>query len=107
MPGWLVHNPVAELPIPQFLVLYGLVIAASLAWCWLAVRRLDGTAGLPVPPIPDDADPYEIAYLRGGRGEVVRVGICALVQRGFLNVEQADNGIWWARRRQPAPDPRS
>jgi uncharacterized protein (TIGR04222 family) len=104
MIGGLVHNPIADLPMSQFLFLYAIIIGVSLAWCWWAVRHLDGTEGLPVPPVPVDPDPYEIAYLRGGRNEVARTAVCGLLQRGFLTANRS-RGVWWLERCRQAPDP--
>lgn len=81
---WLTNNPIANMPGPQFLLFYAGVIAVTLIACWLAVRRPDATATLPVPLVPSLPDPYELAYLRGGENEVVRLAILDLMSRGYL-----------------------
>lgn len=83
---WLMHNAVADMRGPVFLLFYGGVIAATLAACYLVARRLDWTARMPPPAVPPAPDPYEIAYLRGGENEVARSVIFALVQRDALRV---------------------
>jgi hypothetical protein len=54
---WLVHNPLANLPGPAFLVLYGVVIAATLLWCWWRARAADPTTAQSPPPLPAPPDP--------------------------------------------------
>jgi uncharacterized protein (TIGR04222 family) len=50
------------------------------------VRRCDPAADLPPPLVPANPDPYEIAYLRGGENEVIRLAIFDLIQRGYLQI---------------------
>ena len=64
--NWLMHNVVADLYGPYFLLFYAAAIAAVVASSYSAVRRLDRTRHLPPQQIPAKLDPYEIAYLRGG-----------------------------------------
>lgn len=70
-------------PGPQFLVFY-VVFGAVL---WWAVRHYIGRreAHLEIPRL-NLADPYEIAMLRGGRNEAMRVAAISLVDRGLLMV---------------------
>jgi uncharacterized protein (TIGR04222 family) len=42
---------------------------------------------------PGNLDPYEVAYLRGGRNEVARVVIVSLVERRILELQQPDSGL--------------
>ena len=42
---------------------------------------------------PGNLDPYEVAYLRGGRNEVARVVIVSLVERRILELQQPDRGL--------------
>jgi uncharacterized protein (TIGR04222 family) len=81
---WLVHNSLANMQGPAFLVLYGVVIAATLLWCWWQARAADPTTAQSPPSVPSHPDPYEIAYLRGGENEVTRVAVFTLLQRGYL-----------------------
>lgn len=83
---WLLHNPVADMYGPTFLVFYAVTIVLTLTTCLLVLRASDWTARLSPPVIPQNPDPYEIAYLRGGENEVARSVIFALVQRGFLRL---------------------
>src|SRR2546421_9539199 len=78
------NDPLSTMPGPDFLWLYVIVIVATVLVSRFAIGRLDSTAGAPPPPIPANPDPYEIAYLRGGENELVRVLIFHLIQRGYL-----------------------
>ncbi len=48
---------VHEMPGPLFLLLYGVVILATLAMCKFWAGRHDATRNLPTPPVPNDFDP--------------------------------------------------
>jgi uncharacterized protein (TIGR04222 family) len=72
---------------PQFLVFYiALIVVVKLA---LMVWRGRVEATGPASP-PDLADPYLIAYLRGGQAEAVRVGVVSLIDRGLLRQVSED-----------------
>lgn len=78
-------NPIANMYGPLFLLFYGFVIVVTLLVCrWVA--RQDSTANLPLPKVPTNPDPHEIAYLRGGENEVTRLVVFDLIQRGYLQV---------------------
>jgi uncharacterized protein (TIGR04222 family) len=81
---WLMHNPIAEMYGPHFLILYGCLVALTLLGCWWGIRSRDPTADLPALPVPEKPDPYEVAYLRGSENEVTRLVIFNLIQRGYL-----------------------
>ncbi len=85
---WLMDNPLADMYGPLFLLVYAGVIALTVVACRLLTRSFDWTAGMPLPPIPSNPDPHEIAYLRGGENEVTRSVVFALVQRGQLRMAQ-------------------
>src|SRR5207244_13422627 len=51
-------------------------------------------------PKTDLADPYLIAYLRGGANEALRVALVSLVDRGLLTVE----GTLVGRAKHATPD---
>lgn len=81
---FLFDNPLANMPGVIFLVFYSLFIVFSLIIYSVWKKQADKTASLPVPPIPANIDPYEIAYLRGGVNEVARAVVFALRQKDFL-----------------------
>lgn len=69
---------------PRFLLFY-LVFAAVLILVLHLVRRAawssrEGAGRLNL------TDPYEIAYLRGGQNEAIRVAVIGLIERGLLEV---------------------
>src|SRR5436190_10177336 len=78
------HNPLAEMYGPYFLIVYGMFIVAVLVGIRFWVASHDSTDELDPVPVPEDPDPYEIAYLRGGVNELIRVVVFDLLQRGFL-----------------------
>jgi uncharacterized protein (TIGR04222 family) len=71
---------------PEFLVWYATVIIATVATCRWAVRRQDRTAGLAPALVPISTNPIEVAYLRGGPNEVLRLLIVDLLRRGWLMI---------------------
>src|SRR4051794_20624292 len=81
---WLFHNAIADLRGPQFLLFYALVITVTICWAKYAVNKQDLTGNLPPAPIPATIDPYELAYLRAGEHEVLRLALVSLIQRGYL-----------------------
>lgn len=80
-------NPIANMYGFHFLLFYGFLITVTLLVSLWSVRR-DSTANLPLPLVPSNPDPYEIAYLRGGENEVTRLVIFDLVQDGYLQINQ-------------------
>jgi uncharacterized protein (TIGR04222 family) len=71
---------------PTFLLVYTLVAIAVITVAYGMVRGRDQT-GLREPPlVPATFDPYEIAYLRGGKYAVIRTVIYALYQRGLVEI---------------------
>src|SRR5215471_20544778 len=80
----LLHNPIADLYGPHFLILYGAVGVVVLAGAYFWIASHDSTGELAPLPIPASPDPYEVAYLRGGVNELIRVGVFDLINRGFL-----------------------
>lgn len=82
----LFDNPLANMYGPTFLFLYAVLIAISAVGFYFLKQNLDWTAKMPLPQIPSDPDPYEIAYLRGGENEFARSVIFSLVQKGFLEI---------------------
>jgi len=81
---FLVNNPLANMYGPYFLLFHGLLLAI---FCWLAYRnrkKVDESQSLPRLPVPENPNPYEVAYLRGGDAEVARLITVELFQRGIL-----------------------
>jgi uncharacterized protein (TIGR04222 family) len=71
-----------DLDGPRFLVFY-LCFAAALVLALHLARRARESAA----PLPGNLkDPYLLAYLGGGRKEVVRVSTLALIDRGLLEM---------------------
>jgi uncharacterized protein (TIGR04222 family) len=91
---FLTNNPIANLPGPQFLVFYFIVAVAGWVLCFMLTRRSDRTLDIGPLPLPAEVDPFELAYLRGGPGEVKLVILLDLIQRGYVR-EQKPKG--WAR----------
>ncbi len=77
-------NPLANMYGPYFLVFYCLLFVI---FGWLALRKrrsLDTSANMPPLPVPENPNPYEVAYFRGGEAEVAKLMILELFQRGIL-----------------------
>ncbi len=93
------HNPIADMPGPEFLFFYAVVAAGILLACWWRMRRADPTAALPPLPVPSRPDPYEVAYLRGNDSEVTRLALFSLLEQGFLRVTET-KWFWpWVEQR--------
>jgi uncharacterized protein (TIGR04222 family) len=90
---WLFENPLANMPGPAFLGLFGALMAGAVvilrvmaAW----IEEGDDSRPLPIPP---DIDPYQIAFLRGGDTEVIRTALVDLVEQGrIIQVEKTGFG---------------
>jgi uncharacterized protein (TIGR04222 family) len=77
-----------NMPGPQFLLWYGLVILIVVTICGYVRANADPSAKLPALPVPPNPDPLEIAYLRGGLEELSRTLIFDLMQRGYLETDE-------------------
>lgn len=84
----ILHNPLAEMYGPDFLLIYGAVIAAALGACWLIVSIVDSTKNLPLPLVPTQIDSYEIGYLQGAEQQVAQLTVFNLIERGLLQVDE-------------------
>ena len=82
----LIHNPVADLSGPAFLVLFVLFAAAVIVVSRMQVAAADTSLSRPLGPVSVDDDPYEVAYLRGGGNELLRFAIFDLTRRGYLRI---------------------
>ncbi len=101
--NWLLHNPIADLRGPDFLILYSLIILATLVGLRLYLRSRDTTRPLQPPPVPAKVDPLEIAFLRGQHQELIHVLILGLIDRKYLELRGAPPQIGQAPTH---PDPR-
>ena len=71
---------------PDFLAFYGVLGAGTIAIVWLLRRLSEG--GQAVGSIPNNY--LDIAYLRGGSNEALRVATMNLVNRGLIEVNSDD-----------------
>lgn len=85
----LTQGSLLDLRGPQFLAFY--VLAMLIAWIgmFFVRRQADPTRGKTPPPLPKDLDARELAWLRGGSEELVRLTGLELVQRGYLKTTAA------------------
>jgi uncharacterized protein (TIGR04222 family) len=83
---WLTHNLIADIRGPPFLLIYGAIALAIIAAAYGIVRSRDKTGLREPPPVPSTFDPYELAYLRGGKNEVIRTALYALHQLGLIEL---------------------
>ncbi len=84
---FLFDNPLANLKGSMFLALYVAFIFTVLIVYPLIKSLLDKTSSLSLPPIPQNPDAYEIAYLRGGANEVARSVVFSLRQKGLVKID--------------------
>src|SRR5690606_29739233 len=103
--NFLFDNPLATMSGPMFLAFFVVFIIVTLAVLAIAKSNIDKTNRLPVPAIPPQIDPFEIAFLRGGENELARSVIFSLVHKGFLEIVNSDGGS--IRRVEGAKDPGS
>jgi uncharacterized protein (TIGR04222 family) len=94
-----VINPF-ELHGTDFLAFYVVVGAIAVGLEYLWIRALE--AG-PLPPL-QLTDPYQIAYLRGGAEEALKIVALSLIDRGLLKAGDGtlgaeENAHEWVRRR--------
>jgi uncharacterized protein (TIGR04222 family) len=102
---FLLDNPLATMEGTTFLVLYAVFVVLALFTLAVAKSNIDKTDQLPIPAIPPQIDPYEIAYLRSGINEMARSVVFSLVQKGFVEIVNDDrNGK--VRRLENVPDSR-
>ncbi|MCB1023417.1 MAG: TIGR04222 domain-containing membrane protein [Acidobacteria bacterium] len=96
----LFDNPIGSMYGPYFLALYAVFIVFTLVVVWIMKKLADSTDKLPMPPISNQVDPYQIAYLRGGTNELARSVLFNLLQKGFLENSDAKT----LKRMDPSPD---
>jgi uncharacterized protein (TIGR04222 family) len=86
--------------VASFGVVYALFVLVVSVAAFRMIRARDKTGVEELPPAPAVFDPYEIAFLRGGRDAVIRTVIYALYQRGRVDVIPASlsgSAGWWRR----------
>ena len=94
---FLFDNPLTNIPGPYFLVIYILFIAATIIGFRIVRNRADNTKFFNIPPIPNNPDAFEIAFLRGGENELARAVVFALAQKNlvrFINDDAASPQIY-------------
>jgi uncharacterized protein (TIGR04222 family) len=79
---WLL-DPIVHLAGVPFLLFYSTLVTAALVAIWVLLERTR-RSDLPNLRIPDQLDPYKIAYLRGGDSEVIRTAMVELVEQGWI-----------------------
>ncbi len=80
-------NPL-DMPGPQFLVFY--VLMGVITLFFIRHRIAQQESAWPMPKL-NLTDPYEIAFLRGGINEALRIAALSLIDRGLLEV--SDNNL--------------
>jgi uncharacterized protein (TIGR04222 family) len=93
--------PILNLPGPEFLNVFGLVVIIVLAAVYLCIRLADRTDRRPPPPVPQNPDAMEVAFLQGGVNQVIRTLIYDLAQRGFVALAPKDHVIPTESQPQP------
>jgi len=80
----LLDNFIGSMRGPAFLLFYICIAVVTLVLCRLRRQAADPSRHAPPLPLPSDPEPHEIAYVRGGANELIRVVILDLIQRQFL-----------------------
>jgi uncharacterized protein (TIGR04222 family) len=88
--NFLLDNPIAAMDGTSFLVLFIVYIVITLAVLAVAKSNIDKTDRMPIPAIPPEIDPFEIAFLRGGDNELARSVVFSLVQKGLVEIVNSD-----------------
>ncbi len=93
-----------NMPGPQFLGLYVGVIVATAVTCFLTLRYSGSRSASVDAQIPANPDPYEVAFLRGGRSAVQSLVLVDLAYKGYIRQRTAIGGLF-VRQVEGAPDP--
>ncbi|MFO1125326.1 MAG: TIGR04222 domain-containing membrane protein [Methylocystis sp.] len=93
--------PILNLPGPEFLNFFGLVVILVLAGAYLCIRFADRTDRRAPPPVPQNPDAMEVAFLQGGVNQVIRTLIYDLAQRGFVALAAEDHVVPTEKQPQP------
>ncbi len=81
--------PFLDLPGPDFLNAFGALVIAVLGLSWLVIHFADRTDRNP-PPVPENPDAIDVAFLQGGVNQVIRTVVYDLVQRGYAVLANDD-----------------
>lgn len=92
--------PFLDLPGPDFLNVFGAVVIAVLALTALLIHFADHTDRRP-PPVPENPDAIEVAFLQGGVNQVIRTVVYDLVQRGYATLVKDDRVEATSKTPQP------
>ncbi|MFM7930736.1 MAG: TIGR04222 domain-containing membrane protein, partial [Pirellula sp.] len=79
---WLL-DPIVHLAGVPFLLFFSTLVITALVAVWVLLERTR-RSDLPNLRIPDQLDPYQIAYLRGGDSEVIRTAMVEMVEHGWI-----------------------
>ena len=103
---WLTNNPIADMPGPEFLFVFGVLTALTIIFIKLKARRLDPTLedNLPPLPIPGKLSPIEVALLSGDHSKTLGTVIFSLWNRGYLRVETPEKGRPYLTKAETYPD---
>jgi uncharacterized protein (TIGR04222 family) len=82
---WLIHNPIADIHGPAFLIIYIGIAVGTILVAYAVVPLCDNTRLREPPPVPNAFDPYELSYLRGGKNAVIRTALYSLHQLGLVD----------------------
>jgi hypothetical protein len=83
----LLNNPIAQMYGPYFLIFYGTVISIKAIAANLFLQDKTNNKLKPLS-IPQEPNPYEIAYTIAGEKEVLKLIVFSLIQRGYLEVDR-------------------
>ncbi len=99
----LLNNPVTTMWGPAFLGFYATLWGIALAWFLFQKRRIDTSRELASLPLPEVVDPYQLAYLRGGFTELLRLGTVELFSRGVMIEEKKWFKVVWKLNESKVP----
>jgi uncharacterized protein (TIGR04222 family) len=86
---------------PQFLMFYAAAFVAALIVAGLLRRFLRKPDDEPAPGATAKIDPYQAAYLAGGKESAVNAAIADLLQRGHLELQTATRTLKIGEHRLP------
>lgn len=84
---FLTDNPLINLRGPEFLIAFAIISGSCVLCAYWRSRKADPTHAMRPPPIPESVDPFDVAFLRGGYPDLVRLTVLDLVGRGYLQAD--------------------